>query len=215
MPAKSIASFAMVAILSGIVSIAGFEWLCRPPAAALAEETSELSVVDAPENAAAKAARDEAVRQLNVKYAQLYLKLAKVNLEKAQSLNNRVAGAFSAVEVDRLTRLVQLAEDRLKSVQKSGKQSEAYRQSAEATVNSAESTYRKSLATNERYPGAVSPLEVERQRLTLELAKLALEKANLIGGSNDALAGLQWEVDQLREDMLILRSRVEAITSRR
>jgi hypothetical protein len=207
------ASLATVAILSGIVSVVVFESLCRLPGAAFADEPSSLPGSETKD--ANKAARDEELQKLNVKYAQIYLQLAKVNLEKAQTLNNRVAGAFSAVEVDRLARLVQLAEERLAGAQHSGKQSDANRQSAEAAVNSAETTYKKSVATNERFPGAVSPLEVERQRLTVELAKLALAKANLVGGSSDALAGLQWEVDQLREDMLILRSRVEAITSRR
>ena len=152
--------------------------------------------------------------QLNLEYAKAYLKLAKVNLQKAEMFNERVPGAFSAAEVTRLKYLVALAEERLNWVQQvDHKQSDANTASASTALQTAKSTYEKSLDANRRLPGAVTDLQLEEYRLNVELARLNLEKSRLVGGSNSVLAGMQFELDQLREDVLQLRSRVEAITA--
>lgn len=155
-------------------------------------------------------------QKLNVKYAETFLRLSQVSLQKAEDFNARVPGAFSGAEVARLRSIVSFAQDRLKWVQgASHKQSDANLFMAEVALRSAEQNYEKAQTANNRVPGAVSSLEMERLRLTVELARMSGEKAKLAAETNSPVDDVQWELDQLREDVMQLRSRVEAITARR
>ncbi len=59
-------------------------------------------------------------------------------------------------------------------------------------------------------PGAIPTAEVERLRLTAELASINLEKAKSIG--NEASQEyVQWQIDQLREDFFQLRNQLAQI----
>jgi hypothetical protein len=153
---------------------------------------------------------------LNIKYAETFLQLSQVSLQKAMDFNRRVPGGFSEAEVDRLRRIVAFAEERLQWVKSAGhKQADANIFMAEVSLRSAEQNYQKAMNANTRVPGAVSPLEIERLRLTLELARMSMEKARLAAETNSPVDDVQWELDQLREDVMQLRSRVDAITARR
>ncbi len=44
---------------------------------------------------------------------------------------------------------------------------------------------------------------------------MSMQKARLAAETNSPVDDVQWELDQLREDVMQLRSRVEAITARR
>lgn len=155
-------------------------------------------------------------QKLNEKYAETFLRLSEVNLQKAEDFNARVPGAFSAAEVGRLRSIVSFARDRLNWVKGTNhRQSDANIFMADQALRAAEQNYDKAMSANNRVPGAVSILEMERLRLTVELAKMSREKAELVARTNTPVDDVQWELDQLREDVMQLRSRVEAITARR
>jgi hypothetical protein len=219
----STAASVLLGFLCGIVCVGAFESLRGPAAPAIADEPKPAPIAGAagvdnkspsPKEMTHQQ-REEAISQLTIKYAKINLKLAQLNLQSAQAYNQNVAGSFSQAEVERLQRLAEMAQARLKWAETHGNQADANRLSAELAVQSAEVTYRKALATNNQRPGAISPTILEQRRLTLELARLNVRKAELVGHSASQLEDLQWQVDQLREDMLILRSQFEAITSRR
>ncbi len=153
---------------------------------------------------------------LNIKYAETFVDLAKVNLQKATDFNRRVPGAFSEAEVDRLRRLVAFGEERLGWTKSAGhKQSDANIFAAEVSLRSAEANHQKAMSANTRVPGAVSNLEIERLRLTADLARMSMQKARLVAETATPVGRRAVELDQLREDVMQLRSRVEAITARR
>ncbi len=193
------------------------------PALLLADDaaTNAVAKADAGSNVAEAKAKqmeelDREREEINVKYAETFLRLSEVQLQKILDFNRRVPGGFSEAEVERLRRMVEVAKERLEWVRKAGhKQSAANIFQAEATVQNAETNYNKAQSANNRVPGAVPQLEMDRLRLVAELARMSLQKARLAAEANSSVADVQWELDQLREDVLQLRSRVEAITSRR
>lgn len=186
-----------------------------PTAVQAAEEPSTPAAASADDRERA----DELAAQqhkLDVKYAETFVRLSEVNLQKAEDFNARVPGAFSAAEVGRLRSIVSYAQDRLKWVKgPNQRQADANIFMADQALRAADQNYEKALSANSRVPGAVSQLETERLRLTVELAKMSREKAELAARTNSPIDDVQWELDQLREDVMQLRSRVEAITSRR
>jgi hypothetical protein len=219
----STAASVLFGFLCGIVCLGALDSLRSPKTPAVADEPKPEQNTDRADagnknpyqkNIDQKK-REEELWRLTIKSAKAYLKLAQLNLQSAQTYNQAVSGSFSQAEVDRLQRLANLAQARLTWAETHGNQSDANRLSAELAMQSAEVTYRKALATNNQLPGAISPNALEKQRLTLELAQLNLAKAELVDKSDSQLASMQWQLDQLREDMLILRSQLEAITSRR
>ncbi len=220
---QSAAAIGLFGFICGIGFWGALESRRGPERAALAQEPRSGPTAGEPNagnpdgepETAAEKKRDEEIARLTVKSAKTYLKLAQLNLQTAQSYNQSVPGSFSQAEVDRLQRLVTLAQSRLNWAEKHGNQADANRLSAELAVQSAEVAYRKNLATNNQLPGAISPVALEKTRLTLELAQLNLAKAGLVDQTGSRWESMQWQIDQVREDMLLLRSQLDAITSRR
>ncbi len=121
---------------------------------------------------------------LNVKYAETFLQLSQVSLQKAMDYNRRVPGGFSEAEVDRLRRIVAFGEERLQWVKNAGrKQADANIFTAEVSLRSAEQNYQKAMNANTRVPSAVSSLEIERLRLIAELARHEHAKSASGGGN--------------------------------
>jgi chromosome segregation ATPase len=201
------AATVMFGFLCGVASLGALECLVRMDAPAVAQEPTGDRVE--------KAKLDQEIADINIQYARGFLRIAQLSLEKAQGYNQSVSGSFSQAEVDRLQRLVQVGKERLKWAEARGNQSDANKFSAELAVQAAETTYKKALATNERLPGAVSPITLEQQRLAVELARLSLKKVELVRQTGSQVAELQWQLDQLRDEVLTLRSQLESITSRR
>ena len=207
------AGLSLGVILSGVALLTRSE----PSTARAADDPAGPTLAKAAPGSKDKETELAAEQQaLSVKYAETFLKLSKVSLEKAVDFNRRVPGGFSAAEIDRLQRIVGFAEERLDWVKKAGhKQADANIFTATMALRSAEQNYQKAMNANTRVPGAVSPLEVERLRLTVDLAQMSMQKASLAAETSSPVDDVQWELDQLREDVMQLRSRVEAITARR
>ena len=64
-------------------------------------------------------------------------------------------------------------------------------------------------------PGTVTNDELERLRLTAELAQLALARERAAGDPQSVAADLQWQVEQLRTEVDDLRRTVESLTKRK
>ena len=76
-------------------------------------------------------------------------------------------------------------------------------------------TYERDMAANRRLPTAVKPVDVERDRVSVDMAKVNLEKAKLVTQLDSPIAIVNWELDVLRDEVRQLRWRITAITSRR
>ena len=169
-----------------------------------------LSVVQ--QNAApAPAAQSATPFELNIRYAEVYLELAKVQLQRALDTNKQVPGTFTNVAIEALRQVVYVAEKQLDMLKHSnGRPVNVFLLSAEANARASAATYKRAKAVNQMSPGAIPTAEIERLRLTAELAAINLDKAKSIG--NEASQEyVQWQIDQLREDFFQLRNQLAQI----
>ena len=153
--------------------------------------------------------------ELDIAYAETYLRLARLDLQKMQDLQNRIRGAITASQFDRVEGLVRVAEENLR-LTKEGK-------ATRAALNLVRA--REALRTTEHIwktaqqvkatANAISDTELARLRMAVELDRLSLAKAELVAKTDSPLDNLAQEVDQMRDEMMRLRYRFEAMTARR
>ncbi len=152
---------------------------------------------------------------IEVAYAEVLLKLARLDLQKMTDLQNRVRGSITASQFDRVEGLARVAEENLRLV-KEGKASRAAMNVVRAreAVRTAEYVWRTAqqvkVAAN-----AISDTELLRLRTMIELERLGLARAEVAAQTDSPLDDLALEVDQMRDEMQRLRYRFEALTARR
>ncbi|MBI2826235.1 MAG: hypothetical protein HYX69_16260 [Planctomycetia bacterium] len=156
------------------------------------------------------------LHDLELRYATVYLKLAELDLQKLLNLQKRVSGAISSSQIDRVDGLVRVAQDNLRLIDE-GKASRSALNLARAkeAVRTAEQVFKTAQQVSRSTTGAISEIDLDRARLTVDLERLSLAKAEAAAASDSPLDDLQWELDQMRDDMQRLRYRIEAITARR
>lgn len=156
-----------------------------------------------------KAAAEKA-RDLDLRYSEAMLGLARLELQRAMGINRQIPGTFTKTAIEALEQSVIVCEAQVEAL-KENKRIPLYLIAAEANAKAARQSLQRVLAINQQNPGTITPIEVERLRLTAELANLALEKARTIKPQNEAQF-LQWQLDQLREDLFQLRNRVAQLS---
>ncbi|HTU26753.1 MAG TPA: hypothetical protein VMF30_15200 [Pirellulales bacterium] len=160
---------------------------------------------------------DATIRRLDVQGAELSLRLYELDLQKIDDINKQMAGLYSNAEVDRFRANVEMAKQRLKAAREraEGKRGIAIIGVGQAMLQQAQDSYDRDMAANRKLPSAIKPVDVERDRVSVEMAKVNLEKAKLVDQLDSPGAVLNWELDALRDEVRQLRWRITAITSRR
>jgi hypothetical protein len=150
-----------------------------------------------------------------VAYAEVYLKLARLDYQKMVDLQNRIPGATSASQLDRVEGLVRVAEAMLR-LAKEGNATRAEMNVVRAreTLRTAEQMWRTAQQVRAS-ANAISDVELSRLRTTVELERLGLARAEAVAKTDSPLDDLGLEMDQIRDEILRLRYRFEAITARR
>jgi|GEM_PF-4483679 hypothetical protein len=148
---------------------------------------------------------------LDVRYAEVYLQLTKLEFARAVDINRQIPGTFTNAALEALRQSVVIAQEQLNDLQAKGNDRKAaYLISAQASAKGAEAAYLRALRINEQSPGTIVANELERLRLSAELAKLSLQKAETVEPAN-VQQFLQWQVDQLREELYQLKTRLAQI----
>ena len=125
---------------------------------------------------------------LDVRYARAEVALAEANLNKVQSMNQRVPGAVSGDVVRAYELDLEVAKLQLE-VASGGpeKQFDVWLARAEAAAKYAQSRWRGATLANARVKGAVDPSEVVRLEASAELANLEVERGHAVAyGTRDA-----------------------------
>lgn len=149
----------------------------------------------------------EQVNDLDIRYIRIRLALSQLELQRVRQINQRIPGTFTKTALEAIEQSVIIDEEQYKALtQKSGQRIPLYIIAAEANVKAAQQALQRVLAINQQNPDTISPMEVERLRLVAELANVGLEKARSIKPQNEAQF-LQWQIDQLREDLYQLHTR--------
>jgi hypothetical protein len=139
---------------------------------------------------------------LTVQVAEAKLKLAKMNLERMQELNNKVRGTLITGMVEQFAEEVELAERGLKAA-KSTPGGDPYMATIERmrlALHSAERREKRALDTYEKAPDIVSKGDVERLRQMAVLADLQLQRGLSLQDAEPAKQ-LQWQVDVFASEL--------------
>jgi hypothetical protein len=160
---------------------------------------------------------EETLRKLDLQSAELSLQLYELDMQKIDDMNKKMANLYSTAEVDRFRASVEMARQRVKAARAraEGKRVTAIVGVGQSLLQNAEDTLQRDMAANRQLATAVKPVDVERDRVAVAMAKVNLDKAKLVEQLDSPAAVLNWEIDVLRDEVRQLRWRITAITSRR
>lgn len=154
----------------------------------------------------------DASEGLEVRYARAYLQLAQTDLQIALQANAKVRGMFPESALQPLQHVVVIAQEQVNHALHQNAQSlhKVHIRQAELAVQDAEADLQRALAVNRRMPKLLTPTEIRQLRLRLKVARLALVRARAVDARNP-LEHVQWQLDELRTDLLRLRSQMERL----
>ncbi len=183
----------------------------RSAPARLAADESQTISSDKPEDLEAS------LRRLDLQSAELSLRLYELDLQKIGDINKQMAGLYSNSVVDRFKANVEMAKQRVRAARErvEGKRAVGIVGVGQSLLQNAEETYARDMAANRQLSSAVKPVDVERDRVSVEMAKINLEKAKVVDQLDSPIAVVNWELEVLRDEVRQLRWLITAITSRR
>lgn len=150
---------------------------------------------------------------IDVRIAEVKLKLAETELRRATEVNRRVARTIPDSTVGWLGRNVELAKQQVDLARQGDQHWHALHiRQMEAALRDAESRVQRAEGMNRRVPSSVGEFDLERLRLKAEIARLNLAKARDPANVNSPEAHLQWQVDQLRDEIDRLKDQVERLS---
>lgn len=139
---------------------------------------------------------------LELRYAEAQLKLAEVNLQKVQRMNERVARAVPGDLIAEYREDVEVAKLRVQHLA-SGKEESRLRvwlRRAEADAKAAQARWKSGVAVNERAPGTIDPLDLERLRVQADVARLRLARGRAVADQSQE-AQVQWQLNYLSDEV--------------
>jgi hypothetical protein len=164
----------------------------------------------------ASAAPEAKSESVDVRYARAQLQLAEATLRKAQGQNRRVGETISAGLLAQFTDSVQVARAQLQAVENPGEADSlaAWIRRAESAVREAENRWKRAQEVNRLSAGTVAAIDIERLGLTVEIAKLQVERGKALASASNE-AKLNWQVDVLNDEITRLKSQTGVLLQNR
>ena len=153
--------------------------------------------------------------EVNVRYAQAYVKLMEAEVAKLNFSNRAVPGTIRPAVLEAANVALREAQDRVKLAQKSDDipDHEIYVQAAKSDLRYAEESRRKGEAANLKFGGTISDAEMARLKAQLEVTKTRVEVANNLKGESPLIQA-QYELEMLREQVQQLQIMVSLLRDR-
>ena len=152
-------------------------------------------------NAPKTGAAADRERELDIRYAEAYLKLMEATLARHEESNRTMPNTVRPTVIQGIQSAVREARERVELARRDeAGDSEIYVSSAEAELRLAEEALRRSQAANAKGARAISDGEVARLRAQVDLAKVRVEKARHLA-SESPLSNVRYELELLREDV--------------
>ncbi|MBX9788975.1 MAG: hypothetical protein K2Y37_08685 [Pirellulales bacterium] len=138
---------------------------------------------------------------LDVRYAEAQLALARANLKRAESANQRVPNAVAASVVAAYKNDVDVARLRVEQLKAGGPESiKIWLRAAEVNWKLADARYHTALAANQRTPNTISPFDVERYRCRAEVCRLGFERGQAVA-DQPREQQLEWRIGMLNDQI--------------
>lgn len=164
---------------------------------------------------AASAEPAQTAESANVRYARASLKLAQLAFQEANEANKRMPQTVPESNVNQFKQDVRRAELRLKAAldpSLRGFRSENLLL-AESAIQVAQDEYQKALLANQQVAGTIGKTKLERLRTEVEACRLNLEREQTLRDDMASrVTDVQWQLQQMRDELLHLRSRVEQLS---
>ncbi|HEY2839253.1 MAG TPA: hypothetical protein VGJ26_08900 [Pirellulales bacterium] len=159
--------------------------------------------------------KQDSKEEVNVRYAQAYVKLMETEIAKLQFSNRAVASTIRPAVIEAAQVALRDAQDRVKLAQKNDDipDHEIYVQGAKSYLTYSQESLRKAEEANLKYGGTVSAVEMARLKAQLEVAKTRVEVAQNLAGES-ALMQAQYELELLREQVQQLQITVLLLRDR-
>lgn len=189
--------------------------------AAFCGATAAAAEPDGPVATTARDARPEArvtppANDLQVRYAEARLRLAELDLEQAISVNEQAHGAIGDREMHRLRTHVAMLKRQVEIAREHPRTAARHASiaAAEAACADARGDLDAALRANQRTPGAVSDINVARLRAKVDVAEIRTALCASPEYELSLLAELEWNIEQLTDEVIDLRHRMETGSSR-
>jgi hypothetical protein len=168
-------------------------------------------LIAAPEDKAVENKDGRVDLNLELAYAEAQHKLAEVSLRKLELTNQRFPRTISSSVIADYAEDLAIAKAQLDSARR-GADADLFLgwvRRVESNMKTAEASLASARTANQRQPGTVDPLDVQRLELRVEIAKLQLDRGKLL--ANAPLdQKLEWQVQVLNDEV----SRLKEQTSR-
>jgi hypothetical protein len=171
-----------------------------------------LASANADQPTAAKVGdRSQEQESLNVRYARAHLALANLDLRRAMDMDNQIPNFYTNSAMESLRRHVAIDQEQLKQAIQApnGNFHDIFVRSAEASLKMAKADLRRKQKAREKMPSDTSIYEEKRAEAIVEIAKLQLEITNDKESSQYSLMYLQWQIEELRNQVLELQLQVK------
>jgi len=156
----------------------------------------------------------ESEHDLDVRYAESYLKLVEATLAKYQYTNTKLPNTIRPAVMQAIQEGVREARDRVQLAKSDdASDAEIYVSSAASELRLAQDALRKAENANLQNSGTILQVEIDRLGAEVELAKVRVDKARHLA-KESPLANVQYELEQLREDVQELRMFVALLRDR-
>jgi len=152
-----------------------------------------------------------------VRYARAYLELAKAELGVTLDVNRRIGATYPETTVQRLRNHVEIAKAKLQYELTGGesKLHDIHLRELEGAKKLAERELANAITVNRRLAGTVSEPEIQRLRLAAGVARLAITMGRDPTAVGTPHAHLQWQLDQMRSELLRLQTRTDKLAASR
>ncbi len=197
-------NFAEPLTVALLVAVAGFVGMFGVSRSVADEPTQDLTE------------RSSDSESIDVRYARAHLELAKLDLRRAHAIADEFPTVDFSRSLEELKRHVDVDEEQLTEAKKfpDGNPHQIHIRSAEVAVELAESDLQRKRKAHEILPTLWSAIDAERAAAVAKVAKLNLERTRAQEASLSSLRYLQWQIENLRNDLLELQVAFETRKSR-
>lgn len=151
------------------------------------------------------------VESLDVQYARAHFELAKLDLQRALDINRQSPRLLSERTIGNLRKQVEVDREKLTQVRQGADVNvhEVWVRSAEVGLEIALEDLDRKRAVFDESPDDQSRFELERAQAVVRVAKINLQRMKIEPGSAHTLSYLQWQIEELRNQVLDLEIKLE------
>lgn len=194
----------------------GAAWIVVTAAVCLAAASAFVASADPPPPAASPELPLDRVHGLQVRYTEARLRVAELTLQRAVAANVKFPDAIGERELQRLRNHVTMLRRQVEIARQHPRTAarQASIAAAEAALADVRGDLEAALRANARAAGSISDINIQRLRAKIDLAEIRLELCTNPDYELSLLAELEWNIEQLTDEVIDLRHEMDTGATR-